>query len=526
MKSKSHKLISFVLMLIALVGSGWLFNNQTAEAANSVKLSGKYYATGNGRVPGTGSGSTLSNYSTLSGVSVDVGAAGSDGGQRITSSTKSITVTMSGSMTLSAGSAETFTSVTVNALATVDGNKNADKKSVVTTPATAKTITGTTATPSTSYTMGVDLSDIKGDMPLYIALDFSTTQTTHNYYMLAILSNDTTTLKPDLVDPSTGLGLTTKTTSILTGDTSGASNLGGNVVDLTFNSMTMTGKLGSVTTGYNTYQFDLGENKLVGGSTVTLKESNAFGDYGTKSVTVADDPPTISSDTTNLSLLPDEVSDVSSLSDSDFIAWLVKKANIVGINADTNSSDGITIKSDTTGLADIIKGLADGDSTTIDVYAENSNGTKSDTLTITITKQPGTLSFDTVSSDIGFGSITIPNSETLYAPTSSWNVTVNDTRATGATWTVSASATPMQNADKSRTLKGNLVYQDGSSKTVLTNNSTPIMTGTKASGTDITNVTSDWSGTTKGILLDAQSGIYADSYSGTVNWTLSDTATK
>lgn len=153
---------------------------------------------------------------------------------------------------------------------------------------------------------------------------------------------------------------------------------------------------------------------------------------------------------------------------------------------------------------------------------------KSDnTLTITITKQPGTLSFGTVSSDIGFGSITIPNSETLYAPTSSWNVTVNDTRETGSTWTVSASATPMMSTTTlGRTLKGNLVYRDGSSKIELTSNSIPIMSGTKAGGSDITNVTSDWSGTTKGILLDALSGIYADSYNGTVNWTLSDTAIK
>jgi len=524
MRMNYQKLLSFVFMLVTLVGSGWLLDNQHAEAA-AVQLGGSYYAASTvNRVPGTGVGSTINTYPTVTSIKADT-AVSNGGGYRVTSATKTITVVLSGNMTLPSGSGETFKSVTMDVLATVDGNKTGDKKSVLTSALTPKTITGTTASASGTYTMNVDLSQIKGDMPLYIAFNFSTSESVNNYYSVAILSNDTTTLKPDLADATTGLGLTTKTTSILTGDTSGNSSVAGNAVDLTFNGTTLTGALKDSVGSYSPYTFDLGSNKLVAGSTVTLKESNAFGDYGVKTATVADDPPVISSDTTSLSLLPDDDNDVSSLSDGDFVAWLVKKANIVGKDATTGSSDGITIKSDTTGLASIIKGLADGDSTTIDVYAANSNGTKSDTLSITITKQPGTLSFGTVSTDIGFGSITIPNSETLYAPTSSWNVTVDDTRATGSTWALSASATAMKNADKSRTLKGNLVYQDGSSKTVMTNNSTPIMTGTKASGTDTTNVTSDWSATTKGILLDAQSGIYADSYSGTVNWTLSDTAT-
>ena len=204
--------------------------------------------------------------------------------------------------------------------------------------------------------------------------------------------------------------------------------------------------------------------------------------------------------------------------------WLVSQAVIKGTNP-SNANDTITYATSDSDILTTLKGLATNASATIHIYAQNASGLKSDPIAITVTKE-GTLSFGTLSTDIGFGSLTVPNSEKLFAPTSSWNVNVDDTRTVGSTWTLSANATPMTSTTTSgRTLKGNLVYQDGSSKTVLTNNSTVIMTGTKASGTDATNVTSDWSGTTKGILLDAQSGIYADSYSGTVTWTLSDTAT-
>lgn len=515
-----------ILMLATLIGSIWLVSSQQAQAAVTYKytLGGSYYSvpTSLSRVPGTGTGSTLTSSSVaVKSVKVDAATAGSDGGYRVTSATKNIQVTLSGSMILNpSNSGETFKSITMDVLSTVNGSKNDPKKSVVTTPATPKTVSGTTASPSTTYTMEVDLSGIKDNMPLYIALNFSTNLTTDNYYSAAILLNNTTTLKPDLLDAATGGELTTKTTGVLVGDTS-ASGVGGNALDLTFNGITLSSSFPATYAGPIT--MDLGSNKLVSGSTVTLKERNVFGDYAIKTATVADDPPTISATTTSLSLLPDEVSDVSGLSDGDFITWLVKKVTVVGKDA-TGSSDGITIKSDTTGFASIINGLSDGDSTTINLYAENSNGTKSDTLGITITKQPGTLSFDTISTDVGFGNITIPNSETLYAPTSNWNVTVNDTRAAGSDWTVFASATAMQNADKTRTLKGNLVYQDGSNKTVMTGNSVPIKQGTKVAGTTTTDVTGDWYGTgNKGIYLDVQPGVYADSYSGIVEWSFTNT---
>ncbi|ERL44655.1 hypothetical protein [Lactiplantibacillus paraplantarum] len=49
--------------------------------------------------------------------------------------------------------------------------------------------------------------------------------------------------------------------------------------------------------------------------------------------------------------------------------------------------------------------------------------------------------------------------------------------------------------------------------------------GQKTAGMTDTVVTDDWSAT-KGIGLAAQPGIYADTYQGTLSWTLTDTPDK
>ncbi|POD89050.1 hypothetical protein S101258_00222 [Lactiplantibacillus plantarum subsp. plantarum] len=73
-----------------------------------------------------------------------------------------------------------------------------------------------------------------------------------------------------------------------------------------------------------------------------------------------------------------------------------------------------------------------------------------------------------------------------------------------------------------RTLSGNLIYLNGSTKQVLTNTSVTVASGSKVAGKTATTATSDWSAS-KGILLDVQPSVQVDSYSGSVNWTLQDT---
>jgi len=355
------------------------------------------------------------------------------------------------------------------------------------------------------------LADLKSNLPIYVGFRLITASGESASYYMATFNQ---------VAPATTIDAPMSTDNKITG-----TGVSGNSVSTTINGQTYTAAVGTD----GKYSITLKDFALNGVSQVTITQTPTqagtaiYGEAdGTATATVKAAPLTITSDKTALNLSSSDLSGFTS--DSDVVPWLVSQAVIKGTNP-SNANDTITYATSDSDILTTLKGLATNASATIHIYAQNASGLKSDPIAITVTKE-GTLSFGTLSTDIGFGSLTVPNSEKLFAPTSSWNVNVDDTRTVGSTWTLSANATPMTSTTTSgRTLKGNLVYQDGSSKTVLTNNSTVIMTGTKASGTDATNVTSDWSGTTKGILLDAQSGIYADSYSGTVTWTLSDTAT-
>lgn len=156
----------------------------------------------------------------------------------------------------------------------------------------------------------------------------------------------------------------------------------------------------------------------------------------------------------------------------------------------------------------------------VSFYATDNYGNKSNTVTATVTLA-GTLSFGSVNSDISFGSNTIPISEALIAPTTNWSINVDDSRAAGSKWSVYATSSVLKSSS-GRSLKGNLVYLDGSgSKQIMTNTSTMIDSGTSNTTVDIAK---DWS-STHGIFLDVQSDVYADSYSGVVNWTLQDVTT-
>lgn len=258
---------------------------------------------------------------------------------------------------------------------------------------------------------------------------------------------------------------------------------------------------------------------LAGQKTVVVTESNDAGDSGTASKDVAQKTLTLSSKHTSLAAGPNDIT--SSMSNSDVLAWIMKQAGLSATYSDGSSTSDVTYTSDDTGLAAKIAALASGDSMTVEVYAQDGS-TKSSTQTITIKKTAGTLSFGTISGSIGFGTLAIPTKEAIYQPSSKWDVNISDTRATGSKWYVYASATALKS--DSHTLKGNLIYQDGGNQSVLTNQSTLVASGSRGTA-NTTAVTSDWS-STKGIFLDVQPSVYADSYQGEVNWSLQSTPTE
>lgn len=442
--------------------------------------------------------------------SLDAVTANNTSNGRITTSTTQIAVTFSGTVTPKSTTFN-FNSLYFDIM-TGNGTSIPGTSVLTSTPANLARSTSTVNLGnSTTQTLNVDLKNLKDDLPLYVGFRFvPSTDSGNSYtYQFAYFSTDATAaaaLKPTITGNLTDKDTVIKGTGTNVGDT----------ISSSVNGVTTT--VGSD----KTYTLDLG-TALTGLDKVTVYESNATGDTGSVDGAVTSKSLNIASDKTTADTYPDDLAGLSS--DSDVIAWLVKNAGITSTYSDSSSTDGVTYASDTTGLAATLKGLGDGATMSIPVYAKDSSGLKSDPLTITVTNHAGVLKFGTISSDIGFGSLEIPTSETIFQPTSAWNVNVSDTRTAGSNWSVYATATPLTSTTVStRTLAGNLVYQDGSNKTVLTNASTLIASGTKVAGTTDTAITSDWS-TTKGIMLDVKPSVYADSYQGSVDWSLQDTPT-
>lgn len=427
---------------------------------------------------------------------------------RLSTQTTSISIVMSG--TISFKTTATIKSLYYDVM-TYDPKNDKTGSGVSLISDTSKYVNMATGS-STSVTLSslktatipVNLANLKTNLPIYIGFRITIADGEVVTYQLSNFNS---------VAPKTTIDAPISTDTQITG-----TGIAGNIVTTTINGQVYTATIGSD----GKYVIKLNDN-LSGVSSVTVTQTGdaGYGEVGTATADVTVAPLAIKSDKTALDISSADLSTMTS--DSDVVTWLVKQANIVATNP-SNATDMMTYSASESNILTTVQGLAPNASTTINVLAKSASGLTSPSVAITVTKQ-GTLSFGTFT-DVTFGDLTIPSSEQLYAPTNSWNATVDDTRTAGSTWSVSVSATPMTSTTTSgRTLTGDLVYKDGSTQTILTNASKTIMTGTKVSGTDTTNLTSDWSGTTKGILLDVRTGVYADTYSGKVNWTLSDTAT-
>jgi len=494
---------------LLVLGTMLLINQATivrvfADTMSDLTKSSMYVKSyGNSLGPSAGD-SGLTAYPTL----VSITGNNVENG-RVTTKTTQITVKYSGSTTFTS-SKDRFKSFYVDVF-----KKNPSGGSGVSLATTTTNLTDYGNNSKTisfgsgvTQTVTVDLSDLANDLPVYIGFRLVSATNYVSTYFMGSLNEDTSAdaaLKPTI----TGVLKTSDTTIAGTG-----TNVG-DTIYTTINGTKVTGTVGSD----KTYSLDLGTS-LAGLSSVTVYESNSNGDKGSVTSDVTSKSLNIASKTTTADTYPDDLSGLNS--DSDVLAWLVKTTGMTSSYSDSSNTDGVSYASDTTGLAASLKALADGAAMTIPVYAKDASGLKSEPMTITVTNHAGVLQFGAISGDLGFGSLEIPTTETVFQPTAAWNVNVSDTRAAGSSWSVYATATPLKSA--TRTLAGNLIYKDGNTQTVLTNSSTLIDSGTKVAGTTNTQITSDWSAT-KGIMLDVQPSVYADSYSGAVNWSLQNTPT-
>ncbi|MCT0194821.1 WxL domain-containing protein [Lactiplantibacillus plantarum] len=486
--------LAFISMLAITSQAAAPVTSATTTIANS---SNKYYTYFNsGDVVGFNISGGIGTYPSLTKVTANYADQG-----RISTKTTTITLTFSGSLFANSSEIKTLYYDVFYKQATEEFGT-----SLVTKTPTNMATGSSTVSMNTSKTLTVDMSKLKDNLPVYIGFRLTTVKGETSTYRLAVFNR---------ISLNTTLNTPTTTDTTLTG-----TGIAGNTVSTTINGKSYTATIGSD----GKYEIKLNDG-LSGVTSVTVTQTGEA-DYGesesvTKDVTIP--PLTIKSSSTAVNL---SVSDLAALtSDSDAVNWLVKQAGVVATNP-SNANDTMTYHASESGLVALFKGLADNQSTTVHIYATSASGLTSDKIALQVTKLAGTLSFGQLTTNMSFGDLKVPLTPQVYQPTNPLAISVTDTRATGAKWYLYVSATPLTSTTVSgRTLKGDLFYRDGSAQTVLTNQATLVQQGQKVAGTTDTVVTDDWS-TTKGIGLSVQPGIYADTYQGTLSWTLSDTPDK
>ncbi|WP_258115765.1 hypothetical protein [Levilactobacillus yiduensis] len=304
------------------------------------------------------------------------------------------------------------------------------------------------------------------------------------------------------------------------------------------------------------YTFDLGTHSLKdlnAASSIKVTEYNNFGDSKSATADVKDSVPlTTTAASSSVAVDPDTLSgNITGKSDAEILAWLSGQSAAgltttkEGSTTALTDADGLTYTADATDLASKIATATAANPLTINVSASDSAGDKTTATTpIKIYTTDGTFKFNSLS-DFAFGTLPVPAQETLFAPTNTPSILIDDTQTVGKDWYVTANATKMTDS-ASNELNGDMVYVDADgAKHNLTNTTTLVGQGQRESGKTTAEVADGWAnagatvaaskftdgvatGVTKGIYLDAHPNIYTggvadgNAYTGAINWTLTN----
>ncbi|KRO27996.1 Ig-like domain-containing protein [Lactiplantibacillus fabifermentans] len=520
MKNWRRRLVVSLIILLGLVS----WDTVSAQAAASGTTgSASYTNTSGTRLIGF-TGYTLSNYIQFSAVS-----ANNVENNRVTKYTTEIYATVDSSYKVLNTSNFTFSKAYLDVF-------DPNGKSLLTGTPTYATVSGSKVTfPTTKQTLKVDLSKLGTkalQLPIYVGVSFTPTVTNTDgsamwfAYGFGKFSGDAT-VQNALADVTQVNASDQQLTGTAEPNSTVSVTLTVDGADQTFT---------AVTGADGKYTIALGKplTQLGNPSNVTVTESNDMGDTKSATASVNQSYPVLSATNSTLTLTPDDLTDLTNASDATVIAWIVKQAGIVAKDSTTNAIDSdATFNSTTSGLADKLAALADGASLSVPIGA-TSNGTAAPTpLTITITKDNGTLKFTSVSDTLDYGSLQVPSKTTLFAPASAVAVTIADTRAAGSPWTVTATASVLTANDGSqKQLNGQLMYVDSTGAAQSLTSAVPVASGTRSKGVNSVNVTNDWATQSNtaaktGIYLQAQPNIYTGAngttYKGTVDWSLEDT---
>lgn len=407
--------------------------------------------------------------------------------------------------------------------------------------------------PATYQEVDVDLSDLANKLPLYVGFKYTVAYQyggDPSYYFGQIKADATASNAWKTITINDGNDMASASTVVKgTGEPGLTATLSG-----------VSGSAGQYSTTINTdgtYSIDLGGSSLkdLGNpSTIKVTESNDLGDSKSATANVVDTVPLTTTVTTSpVAVDPDTLSgNITGKSDAEILKWLsgqsaaglttTKQGLTTALTADT---DGLTYTADTTDLASKIAAATATNPLTINVSASDSAGDKTESTTpIEIYTTNGNFKFNSLN-DLAFGTLPVPAQETLFAPTNTPTILIDDTQTVGKDWYVTANASKMTDS-ANNDLNGNMVYVDADGvKHDLTNNTTLVGQGQRESGKTTAEVADGWAdagdavpaskfvnnqatGVTKGIYLDAQPSIYSGgvasgtTYNGQISWTLTN----
>ncbi|MBC2365304.1 leucine-rich repeat domain-containing protein [Listeria booriae] len=141
--------------------------------------------------------------------------------------------------------------------------------------------------------------------------------------------------------------------------------------------------------------------------------------------------------------------------------------------------------------------------------------------TTSVSVQVSILELGNMPDSINFGTHKITSATQLYKPTEDWSIQVNDTRATKTPWRLSVATPSKMQSSSGHTLSEGLIYKaENGTETTLTNQYLDVYQYTPNSTDTQVNIT--WP-ENAGIFLKVKAGEgYAESYSGELDWTLTD----
>ncbi|MBC2283847.1 hypothetical protein HCB69_05610 [Listeria booriae] len=153
------------------------------------------------------------------------------------------------------------------------------------------------------------------------------------------------------------------------------------------------------------------------------------------------------------------------------------------------------------------------------VIMDDAVGNSHNTTNISI--QTSILELGNMPDSINFGTHKITSTTQLYKPTEDWSIQVNDTRATKTPWRLSVATPSKMQSSSGHTLSEGLIYKaENGTETTLSNQYLDVYQYTPNSTDTQVNIT--WP-ENAGIFLKVKAGEgYAESYSGELDWTLTD----